>query len=1220
MNFYAQTVQCPVQITGPFICNTTDLVVLQQESTNCASIYQWNRNNYPYLPTSADDPIVIRLNIIFVQDPSGGSNFQQNNTEQDAMIDDMMGVLNDLYSNMSPPNDWSLCRNINYDYGVIPDLKIQFVCEKIYLPFQDWSNHDKSICPNNVNNLWYMALDNAVAALPNYKPGINVYCTTNMNVQNELIINQTTTAHNTTGISCSQYPTYSNYDRTSRIHMPDYYTKWWWMKNIVPTDQSVNPNLNPYNPTVRSWDFTTKGHALAHEIGHSLELYHHCVHYGVNQCPESLMNQSYQSSHSYLPATEVGNMYRAIQLSNVRKFVLGDCYNSNPLVLTQNTIWDFDVKFFRDIIVENGATLTISCNLYMTRESKIIVKSGGKLIIDGGKISADDRSISWLGIEVQGNANLPQYPITNQGVVEIINDGTIENAKIGIYAYQDITIPLFGSSITYSLGGGIIRANNASFINNEVDIKMAPYRYLNSYNQKPVNQASYITRSNFETNNDLFTTTADITHISLLGVHGLFIRGNTFTNTNTSLLTTQKGIAINSTISSISVIPYCDPQNPTCVDEPNEFSNLYYGIKCYEQSGSSNLIVINDNNFVDIYKSIYLSGTNGTKITLNNIKSADFFPTQSGQPSPGVPYGIYLNGGKGFRIEENHIYRPASNGAAVSNGSRGIIVNNTGAEDNQIYRNKLNNLFLSEQAQGFNSGKGSKADKGLKFFCNISETDASSYDFYVFGNYYLHNWSLHRSGIATTQMQSIINSNGISVDAPSGNTYSNSHQNISLPLDYDNAQGQIIDYYWGNITNYAGRVEPLKYANINPHPMQGEYDACPSKNSTGGNGNTQTELYAKLNLAQIAYNSSKVILNIWKDGGNANLDEEVETTQPWDLYQEFNSLLAESPYLSEEVLIEVINNPSFTSLMVKLLMLANPHGKESFEVMEALENRLPAMPQTYIDEIKNQVSSSSQLKVLEGNVAADYHLISNIGEDIKRMYRADNTNAYAKDSLIAFTSRQPDIYDKFELASIYLSYGQYDDMQNVLSDIPCNYEMDDEKTAELIEFTTAINIAKNMHENNLYEEGLSESNRTNLETILNADKPMTSQMALALLKRDNPDYVFNEIVNDVSQNSARMANPKTNNTLVMQNDEYKLYPNPAIDYTTLKYNCKYENLNYTISDMQGKVLKNKSLKTISDIASNEVLINLGDLSSGSYQIIIKSNGLTLWSEKMIITE
>lgn len=62
----------------------------------------------------------------------------------------------------------------------------------------------------------------------------------------------------------------------------------------------------------------------------------------------------------------------------------------------------------------------------------------------------------------------------------------------------------------------------------------------------------------------------------------------------------------------------------------------------------------------------------------------------------------------------------------------------------------------------------------------------------------------------------------------------------------------------------------------------------------------------------------------------------------------------------------------------------------------------------------------------------------------------------------------------------------------------------------------------------------------------------TAPMALALLKRDNPDYVFNEIVNDVSQNSARKAKPNTNNTLVMQDGEFKLYPNPARDYTTLK--------------------------------------------------------------------
>ncbi len=236
------------------------------------------------------------------------------------------------------------------------------------------------------------------------------------------------------------------------------------------------------------------------------------------------------------------------------------------------------------------------------------------------------------------------------------------------------------------------------------------------------------------------------------------------------------------------------------------------------------------------------------------------------------------------------------------------------------------------------------------------------------------------------------------------------------------------------------------------------------------------------------------------------------------------------------------------------------------------------------------------------------------------MYRADNENAWAKDSLINFVSRQPDLYDKFELATIYLSYGQYDDMQNVLTDIPTTFEMDDEKTAELNEFSTVLNIVKDMHENNLYEEGLSESNRESMQTIVANDKPITSTLALALLMRDNPSYEFTETVYDVEQNSARMANPTIDNISNITNSEFKLYPNPAHDYITLSYNCKFANMTYSIIDIQGKALITAALKTIEDMSNNEVLVDLSKLSMGTYQILIKSNNTILWSEKLIITK
>jgi len=356
------------------------------------------------------------------------------------------------------------------------------------------------------------------------------------------------------------------------------------------------------------------------------------------------------------------------------------------------------------------------------------------------------------------------------------------------------------------------------------------------------------------------------------------------------------------------------------------------------------------------------------------------------------------------------------------------------------------------------------------------------------------------------------------------------------------------------------------------------------------------------------------------DRGNTNLEVAMATTQPWDVYQQFNSLLAESPYLSDEVLIEVIQNPGFTSLMVKLLMIANPHAVHSDAVMYELENRNPSMPQSYIDEIKSQPETTSQLEVLEGNVAADNHLVSMISEDIKRMYRANTTDSWAKDSLIAFVSRRPGLYDKYELATIYLSYGQYNDMQNVLNYISSNFEMDDELLFDYNSFVSIMNIAKSMQQQNLYMGGLNEEQRNSLLSILELDRSYISPLALSLLKRDNPDLVFFEAVYDVPQNTARMAKPHILKTPSEQYSEFKLYPNPTHDYTTLSYNCQYANLSYTISGMQGKVVIAKTLKTINKVNTNEVLIDLNGLRPGAYHFVIRTNNHILWNGRLIVIE
>jgi len=884
-----------------------------------------------------------------------------------------------------------------------------------------------------------------------------------------------------------------------------------------------------------------------------------------------------------------------------------------------------------NITIKQGGTLTVNSTINIAKEGKVIIEKGGKLIIDGGnaEISNTDRAVEylnfhndtdgdytendnmWEGIVVQGNYGSKQIPETNQGVLIMKNGAAIKNAMVGITVGQQE-----GAS---KRGGGIIKINNSKFSNNHRDIVMYPYSLLNEATFKPFSQRSNIQMSLFETNQDIILDEHGYGKecaISLREIKGLNIQGNTFINNDNSIELWDRGSAIYAVNSTLNITSYCNPQITPCTNIPNTITNYTYGVNVVNGINSEDLVKINKNKFIDTYRAIFLSGTYSAEVLLNDIKLEDDLSS----------YGIYLNGGKGFKVEENTIYRPSSNGAAELNGARGIIVHNTGGVENEIYNNNLTNLYISNQAQMYNSGSGVNASLGLKYLCNNSQTSDNSYDFQTFGNWYRINdrpflWSLHQSGIAEFQQHKAFDSNlGYDVPAPAGNQFSSNHlTNETTVFDFDNGDAAKVRYGWGDLTTTGEKWKPTEIDNLENRyiPISSEVDVCPSKIITENN---PTDFYAKLSTAQIAFNSSNILLNIWRDGGNANLKNEVKTTQPWDVYVEFNSLLAESPYLSEVVILEVINNPAFTSLMIKLLMIANPHARESYELMEALEKRNPAMPQSYIVEIKNQPETSSQLKLLEANVAADYHLVSNIGEDIKRMYRGDNINVWAKDSLIAFTSRQPDVYDKFELATIYLSYKQYEDMQGVLDEIINDYELKGEQQDELVFFGTICEIASQIQQENLYEDGLSENNRIDLQTIFNANKPLTSTLALALLKRDNPDYVYNELVFDMKRNSSRMANPKPLFENPKQNSGFKLYPNPTKDYTTLSYNCKYHNLTYTIIDNSSKTLFSGKLISIEHLDTNEVLIDLSQLSGGNYQIIIKTYNTVLWSEKLIIAK
>ncbi|HPI30871.1 MAG TPA: hypothetical protein PLS26_10120, partial [Bacteroidales bacterium] len=186
----------------------------------------------------------------------------------------------------------------------------------------------------------------------------------------------------------------------------------------------------------------------------------------------------------YLSSKQIATMHRNLSIKSTRKYVKTNVFdNNNAIEISENESWDFDIRCYSDIVVKSGITWVVECKILMPNDAKIIVEPGAKLILDGGYITNCSNTF-WQGIEVHGNSALSQYPISGayqQGIVQIINGGTIENAVCGI---KTINSDASNPSLTT---GGIIRADHAVFHNCKTTIEFLPYQnYQPANNNMPI--------------------------------------------------------------------------------------------------------------------------------------------------------------------------------------------------------------------------------------------------------------------------------------------------------------------------------------------------------------------------------------------------------------------------------------------------------------------------------------------------------------------------------------------------------------------------------------------------------------------------------------------------------------------------------------------------------------------------------------------------------------
>ncbi len=184
-----------------------------------------------------------------------------------------------------------------------------------------------------------------------------------------------------------------------------------------------------------------------HEVGHSLGLRHtwrsndgcedtpespNCwnVDKNAENCNEmgkvSNNMMDYNAWRSAITPCQIGRVHHKLSSpkSIQRKLLVPTWCDYKPeaairIATGEHIVWKSAKDLEGDVIIENGASLTLQCNLSLPQKAKISVAVGGKLVLDGATVT-NLCGEQWQGIEVEREGKL-------KGIVEMLSYSKVVN-------------------------------------------------------------------------------------------------------------------------------------------------------------------------------------------------------------------------------------------------------------------------------------------------------------------------------------------------------------------------------------------------------------------------------------------------------------------------------------------------------------------------------------------------------------------------------------------------------------------------------------------------------------------------------------------------------------------------------------------------------------------------------------------------------------------------
>lgn len=995
---------------------------------------------------------------------------------------------------------------------------------------------------------------------------------------------------------------------TLHVHL----TRWWGSTAFPgPTPYATEPSLGTFNgdvsisiPTAYVWsgDLFQYGGQQAHELGHALGLRH--LYYAVpaqpfeecnmannaeflfdvfgnstipypswlqpptggcefgmpwgcdpnnppsGGCHNNLMRWGFPpSENSNITPMQIGRIHRNLMVANIAKYAWG--YDPVPYTLAQSETWDFPIKFYQDIVVPAGVTLTVRCELHMVPQAQIRVLPGGKLIIDGGKVRAalfaPER---WRGIQVIGNTNLSQTD-ANQGVVELRNGAEIADAIIGIR---------MGGSVS-TQGGGIVRSLGSTsmenrFTNCATAVSFSQYLAVNplapwSY----LSNASNFRSTRFEVDPAFmeYTGGAPFTqHVRMNRVVGVNFRSCTFINTRDATTSAELGHGIRTQDAHFAAL--------ACRFEGMDHGIHATGIQPFGWFQAQ------ANVFKNNICGVYASQPTGCRIVGNRFVMGLRDVVLTGFPDiqfQNFHRGIFMHETAKFTIQGNVLERDDNPEADES--LEGIVIGYNRDYNDVVRSNRTINLDRGFAGEGVSCSTvpGYASVIGLQFKCNECQ------------NTPVNIWSRPDGSVPPfSQQQHSIRAHQGDLSSVTDNKLDNWPSGGAATDDFRvTTSFAPIKYLHRATAPYAPTdwsLPTLAYPwLINPPPAY----ACPtiSEPPFGLSPENPQLSAAELLEGKTAYDNLRYQYEQIIDGGSTPaVVEEIANAWSQDFLDLHAYLLTKSPYLSVKALRQTMEKEGLPDAIRTAICIANPEATQSEGFIHWLMTECAQpLPEYLIGTIVASWNTRTYRSTLELMMARQHERHSQGALALMDHLLADSA-VFALDSLLRIWEEVRTPAARYAEALALVEQEAYEAASDLIASLSAEHRLNEPETDEQQRMLAWIGFVQVLRQSGRTEAELSPAEIAQLEQLIGdaQDRPAVWIGQLLCFHYD----LCRTIHTGAGEDPKSLPYIAESSPGVTSTVQFSAVPNPASTWISLSFKSDEEVRAIVIRDLTGRIV------------------------------------------------